>query len=183
MPGRILRDAGAIPEMVLLAVQRKGYVLESAYPGPATGPAAVWESDQTAQDRIVNGEPSVDLQATAFDARGLRFHSVDPGRDWYAAVGKCMCAGSPITLAINADSIARADPGNGVLQSMSFHGQNHMVTLVDVSDPNWDRIANSWSRPDAPWGDRLFAFPGTFRVKKGVLPKAASNVIAVDLVV
>lgn len=168
-----LEDGGAIPEMLMRGVQRVGLVAEDAYPGPATL--------EMLTPSEVNAQPGPDVLCRAYDARGLAFHALDASGGFREAVRGCLSAGLPVILAINADGLAAHDPGSTVVTIPPSH-QDHMVLVLDASDPDTVRCDNWWGRPSAPWGDlSTDETVGTWRTLWASLEAGASNAIVMDM--
>lgn len=173
-------DDGLSPENAADVAAALGFVLESAYPGPASDPAWPYGDDKAAEDRL-NRDPGSDIGGKSYDGRGLKWHSITG--DFYTEVSGLMLRGIPIGGALNADSL-QADPGSSIVQTLPRTGQNHFIPIIDVSDPSWDRIGQSWFRPGVcVYGDQTAdAVRGSVRIRKGVLPLVLSNVLALDMV-
>jgi hypothetical protein len=182
-----LRDVGSMPETLLAAARDVGILLASDWPGPGDpgfDPAKAFTNWGKGDAALILAELAPDLLVKAFDCTGLDFFSVAwlPGQ-MRAECDAIMRRGETVGIAINADGIGANDPGAGVVTSLSPTGQNHAVTILDASHPEWARIENWWDDPEdgQAWGDQTSDphLRGTWRVTWQALERGASNVLAV----
>ena len=170
-----LTDAGAQPDLVLLAAQKVGLMPATLWPGPG---------DPGFAEGNVNAEPHPDLLCHAYDARGLTFHALAYARGKLrAAVEDCLLRGMPVMLALNADPLQSYN-GTSVITSFPTTGQDHMLAFLDASRTDWARVDNWWDSPQdvQPWGDPSPDphLHGTWRATWAALEQGCCDVLAVD---